>query len=285
MALTPEEMLAVEDMVRRVVGDMMESGVDQWCTVQAVNTDGTVNVRVKGSVAPAQAVSSWTDRQVGQLVLVRRQQGRYTAFGPAGQPVAEPTQLEITRSNDAAPGGAGWEQIAAVWAKDGALWLQRTVAAPPPSGGTVTRTANRLVTYRGGGQSQEGKAEQGDYTGRGLQLGLATFGAGAWDALSGHTATGGTLTVHRISRGGFTYGPVPMTWYGVSAVDPPGGTPTLQGDASVLTAVSVNQTLTVPLTAAFAQKFASGAASAVACWSTSARENAEVDSVVVSITY
>ena len=148
----------------------------------------------------------------------------------------------------------------------------------------MTQAAGSLVTYRGGIVSQTDRAEQGDYTGRGLQTGLgANFGS--WSGLSGHTATGGTLTMHRRAEGhGYTYDKVAVYAYPCLATGVPQSTPTLIGAATQLQ-LALNETGSVAVPASWAQPFCAGTATAVAIYSGSATDNVEVDSMTLTVTY
>ena len=254
-------------------------------TVTSVNADGTVTVvDARGTRPSVRCMKAYTPRAVGDSVLVAVTDAGPVALGAIGAPVA--SSVSFTLSDSAAPGGSGWEEAVSgqVWAKsNGSLWMKRTVAAPPPTGGTVTQTATTILTYRAGSITQTGRAEQGDYTGAGLQTGLATFGS--WAALSGKTATGGSLTIHRRAGGhGFTYGEVAATAYRCVASGAPASPPTLLPD-SVLIPAALNETRTAVVSAGWAQAFCDGSATAVGFYSTNANDNIEIDAVTLSITH
>ena len=251
-----------------------------WGTVRSVNADDTLSVET-GAGYRVSVVSdrAYEDRAVGDRVLVALTDAAPCVVAVMGAP--DPVASVETISDNNAPGGQGWEQIQTVWAKPGALWLKRTVATPPPSGFTLTQTATALTTYRGGAVADSGKAEQGDYTGRGLQTGLATFPS--WGALAGKTATGGTLRIHRSGSGhGFTYGPVTATAWMVAATGSPPSPPAL-GSVSVLIAAALNEHVGVAIPASAAQMFCAGTATAVAFYSDSRTDNIEIDSVELTI--
>jgi hypothetical protein len=255
-------------------------------TVRAVNRDGTVTVESGlGTRTSVRACRSYSPREEGDVVLVEA-----TSVGPVVKdvlgPPADMTTTALTVSDNAAPDGQGWDQIVTgqLWAKAGAIWAKRIVAAPPPTGGAVTLNATALVTYRGGGLTQLDKAEQGDYTGAGLQTGLATFPS--WGALAGKTATGGTLTIHRRAGGhGFTYGEVIATGFGCVASGVPGSPPALIGAHPILIPAALNETRHGVVPAALAQMFVAGTATAIAFYSNSASDNIEIDGVTLAITY
>lgn len=264
--------------------EIVDAAADRvFGVIRAVNADGTVTVEDgKGTRPSVRCMRSYSPRAVGDTVLVLVTRAGPVVLGAVGSAVGP----SFTLSDSAAPGGQGWEETVSgqVWAKtSGAQWMKRTVASPPPSGGSVTQSASTLVTYRGGGLTQGDRAEQGDYSGLGLQTGLATFGS--WGGLSGHTATGGTLTIHRRGSGhGFTYGPVTATAYRCVASGAPASPPSLDPAAVMLTA-SLNETVSTPLTAAWCQQFCTGAATAVAFYSGNARDNIEIDAVTLTVSY
>lgn len=254
-------------------------------TVRAVNTDGTVSVEDgRGRRTSVRCLRSYTSRAIGDSVLVLVTRAGPVVVGAIGAPVQ--SAVSFTLSDSAAPGGQGWEETVSgqVWAKpDGSQWMKRTVAAPPPTGGTVSQTSGATVTYRGGGVTQTDKAEQGDYSGLGLQTGLATFGS--WSALSGKTATGGVLTIHRRAGGhGFTYGGVTANARRCVASGVPLGPPSLDGFV-IGVAAALNETVSVALPADWCQAYCTGAATAVGFYSDSARDNIEIDAVTLSITH
>lgn len=280
------DLAALEQLIDRRIS-AQRARVDRLGTVAAVNDDGTVTVDVGGTVIPSQpALTSYTGRAVGDRVLVRARAGEYLVAGEIGPAVALAKETVVTVSDVAAPTGEGWREIVAgsLWAKPYALWCKGTVAAPPPVGITVERSSTAAVTYRGGVITQTSIAEQGDYTGRGLQTGLLTFGPGAWSTLAGRTPVGGTLTLHRdATRHGFTYGPVMTTVYRVLADSPPLTPPALVQPALAME-LSLNQTRSLPLDAAWCQGFCNGSVTGLEIWSGNARENVQVDTATVSIT-
>ena len=255
-----------------------------FATVSSVNTDGTVNVVSGfGYRQSIPTMASYAQRAVGDIVLcVSTRQGP-ACIGRVGVPAAP---LAFTLSDSSAPGGAGWEEAVSgqVWAKaDGSLWLKRTVSLPPPTGGSVALTAGAMVTYRSGSMIQPSYAEQGDYTGRGLCTGLAAFGS--WAGLATHTATGGTLTVHRRAAGhGFTYGKVTVSAYACLAAGVPPAPPALIGTAMQLN-LELNEPGTIGLPAAWCQPFCDGTANAVAFWTGDAHQNAEMDGCTLMVAY
>lgn len=283
---------ALEELVRRVVRAEM-AGTDRLATVEQVNADGTVTLDLGGGqIIPSQpALASYSPRARGHVVVIRPRSGELLVMGRAGQPTLITTPGVVTVSNTAAPGGAGWEQIQATWARGQDLYLQRTTPVTPPSGGAVSLTTTagpsqtRLATYRSGTLYRSTYAEQGNYSGGINQQGLVTFGPSAWAALAGKTATGGTLTAHRMAVGhGNDYGPVSVYAYVASAGTPPAATPTALGSPVIFT-LALNQTATVAVPAVWGQRFCSDANSAVFFSSANATDDVQIDSVTVSITY
>lgn len=252
-----------------------------WGTVRSVNPDGeTLSVETgEGYRVNVRPAKSYTNRAEGDRVLVALTDAAPMVIAAFG--AESPTATVDTISDSAPPGGQGWEEIEKVYAKPGFRWYKRLVAAPPPSGFTLTQAATALTTYRGGAVIASGKAEQGDYSGRGLCTGLATFPS--WAALSGKTATGGVLRIHRSGSGhGFTYGPVTATAWLVSATGSPPSPPAL-GSVSTLVSAALNEGGEVALTAGQAQLFCAGTVTAVAFYSSNRLDNIEIDSVELTI--
>lgn len=283
---------ALTKMIDRRIAFARRHSVDRPYTVQAVNDDGTVNLDVGfGNVAPSQpALTSYTPRNVGDVVLARMRGAEFFVLGDVGAAnPSPPTPPTITVSDVAAPAGVGWEQIVSgqLWARSSGLWCKRIVVAPPPPpGGTVTRVGATFTTYRGGAVTQSGVAEQGDFTGRGLQTGLVTFGVGAWAALAGKTCTGGTLTIHRSPvPHGFSYGPQTAIAWRALVTDPTPTPPTLI-DGAQLGQAALNQSVAVAVDAGWVQAFAAGTASAVVFYSVNAGDNVQiVANLTLSINY
>lgn len=261
-----------------------DSGDDRFTArVDSVNADGTVSLTSGFGARPSvKALASYSPRAVGDTVLAVQARQGPIVVGKVGGPQAG---VGFTLSDSSAPGGQGWEEVVsgAVWAKtSGAMWLKRLVASAPAS--SVTLSATQLVTYRGGVQSQTDRAEQGDYSGRGLQTGLGS-GFGSWAGLSGHSATGGTLTMHRRAEGhGFTYDKVAAYAYPCLAATAPTTTPALIGDPVQLQ-LKLNETGSVLVPASWAQPFCAGTATAVAIYSGTATDNLEVDAMTLTVTY
>lgn len=261
--------------------DAIDTNVDSFGTVRSVNSDGTVSVEDRAGLrVSVRCLRSYSHRAVGDRVLMLVTRTGPVVLGAIGSEFAS----TFTLSDSAAPGGAGWEETVSgqVWAKaDGAQWQKRTVAAPVSL--TVSQSSTATVTYRSGGLTQTDKAEQGDYSGLGLQTGLATFGS--WSALSGKTATGGVLTIHRRAGGhGFTYGGVTAHARRCVASGVPLGPPSLDGFVIGLTA-ALNETISIAVPADWCQAYCTGAATAVGFYSDSARDNIEIDAVTLSITH
>jgi hypothetical protein len=284
--LSPDELRALEVMIDRRIGDALRSGIDTARVVDAVNADGTVNLRVGDSVVPAvSALASYSPRAAGDTVLTRVRAGEQVVIGKAGPAVTIPEGLALTISNTAAPGGAGWQEVVTgqLWAKAGALWCKRTVSDPGTTAGSVARVG-ALRTYRGGSVSQIGVAEQGYYAGQ--QAGLAHFG-GSWTAaLTGKTVTGGTLVLHRQNAGGI-YGAVPVVIFrAMLGATIPETTPTYLADARSIS-LARNQTGTLTLDAAWCDAFRAGTADALVLWTddTSQAGNAQCDRIDLTITY
>lgn len=257
-------------------------------TTEVAAPDGTVSILSgrRGYESSVRAAKSYTPRNVGDDVLVA-----VTAAGPVVILAVGPAQPIVTAlppftlSPAAAP--PGYDAVSAVAAKqDRSLWLQQTTAPPPSTAGTVTVAFSTFTTYRGGTTSQQGKAETGDYTGRGLQTGLATASSTAWSGLSGKTPTGGVLTVHRSGAGhGFTYGKVPITaWRAVASSPPPPAPPALIA-GNVLLAAALNETVSVAVGAAWCQAYTNGSATAVAFYSGNPRDNVEIDACTLTINH
>lgn len=284
MALSADELRALDVLVDRRVRAAL-AGVDTALSVAAVNADGSVNLLVGDSVIPSvPAMRSYSPRAAGDVVLTRVRDGEHIVIGRTGPAAPAGTSLEI--SNAAPPSGQGWAEIVTgqLWARPGALWCKRVTADPGPGGGSLSRTGS-LVTYRGGSVSQLGVAEQGDWGGYGLQVGLAHFG-GSWvSALSGKTITGGTIALHRQDAGGI-YGPVPISIYrALAGATIPAGPPSLIAE-SLSISLSRNQSGTLAVPAAWLSAFASGTADSLLLWTSSSAEgaNAQVDSLSLTIT-
>lgn len=286
--MTPDEITALEQLVRRVVAVELSTAVDASRVVDSVNTDGTVNLTTGGTVLPSvAALVSYTPRAVGDVVLVRKRAGEHVVIGKAGQPVTVPAPFGLTISNSAAPGGAGWEEVVTgqLWAKAGALWAKRVVSDPGTTAGSVARTGT-LRTYKAGSMSAIGIAEQGSYAGYGPHTGLAHY-AGSWTAaLSGKTLTGGTVTLHRQNAGG-VFGAVPVVlWRALVGAAIPGTTPTyLAGSKSI--ALARNQSGTIALDAAWVDAFKTGTADSLVVWTDNQAPggNAQLDACNLSISY
>lgn len=282
MALSHDEMAALDLLIDRRVRAAL-ADVDRALVVQAVNADGTVNLAAGESIIPSvPALRSYAGREAGHTVLTRVRGGEHIVLGRVGPPDSAPLTMEI--SNTAPPTGQGWVEIVtgAVWAKTGALWCKRVIADPGPSGGSTSRVGT-LRTYRGGAMTQMGVAEQGDWTGRGLQTGLAHL-AGSWvTALASKTITGGVIDLHRQDAGGI-YGAVPVQIYRcLAGAAVPEATPTLIPGALSI-GLGRNQTGRLTVDAAWLAPFKDGTADSLAIWTATAAENAQLDSLALTIT-
>ena len=258
--------------------------VDVTATVSSVNPDGTVNITLRGATVPSlPAMTGYTNRAIGDRVLVRVRGAQMVVLGKTGAGLELADPADITVSDSAAPGGAGWQEIQKVWGipatntAPAQLWLQRTtpyVPPPPtaPNPATLTVTAVDVDTYRGGSRINQGKGEQGDYTGRGLCTGVWVFGS-VWGPLAGKTITGCRVTMQRSGSGGFTWGPVPVDIWTHAAASLPASTPALGLEARP-GSLQTNQQDTFDLGAGFGQWLRDNGGG-LAIFTGNARENLE----------
>lgn len=287
--MSREDLDGLEAFVTRLIGRAL-ARVGRAATVSSVNTDGTINLDLgDGNIAPSQpAAASYSPRVVGDIVLAINRGGELFVVGKVGGPTDLSGGTDITIDNGAPPAGQGWEEVVSgqLWLKPKAIWGKRVTTYTPPAGvGTLIVTANRLTTYRGGVQTQTDVAEQGDYSGLGLQTGLATFGSGAFSVLSGKTCGQGTLQVHRsASPHGFSWSKQTFTAYRALATDPPMTTPTLI-DGSYQGSAALNEDTFIAVDASWCQAFADGTASAVAFFSSLRTDNVEIDAAYLTIPY
>lgn len=293
--IRPEDL---DKVIDRKISERLASST-RAMTVVAVNSDGTVSLDAgDGDAVTSQpAFESYTPRAKGDIVLVQVRGGEYVVMGTVGpatnipDPVTLPSNLgTVTVSDSAAPGGQGWEAIVtgSVWGRNSpaGVWLKRITAAPPATTFPLSVSATNAVTYRGGSVSQSGKAEQGDYSGNGLQLGLFVFASGAFSALSGKTIVSGKATVTRNGAGhGFTYGPVSASLWKVLATGTPVATPTLLDVSASAPGLSLGETGSVTPAASWWSLFTSSGANCIACWSPNASENIELVSCQLDFVY
>lgn len=200
-----------------------QPNIDTIDTVASVNADGTVNLWHGGGYVPnVPALDSYLERAVNDRVLVRVRNAQLLVVGRSGPPIEIPTAMNMTLSDSSAPSGEGWREIVSgqVWAKPGppgALWMKHYVPyVPPPPTSTDPAVLSvgpyDVDTYRGGVRMYRGYAEQGDWSGHGLQTGVWVFPTNWWVPLTGKTIDGVYVDVGRRAAGhGFTYGPVEFT--------------------------------------------------------------------------
>lgn len=177
--------------------------------VEQVNADGTVNVRVRGSVVTSlPAAPSYAPRAVGDRVEVRFAGGLGFVLGRRAGALPEPAQAGRPWEHvlvNAAPSGGSWvETLSGVWVDPVARIAQyvRSVPAPPaPTLGSLTRVA-AFGTYSGGRIIGSDRAEQGAWAGYGPYVGLFVYGPGAWAPLAGKAITAVRVRLHRMDRGG-----------------------------------------------------------------------------------
>jgi hypothetical protein len=256
-------------------------------TVDSVNSDGTLSVTVRGATLPLAASRSYLDRNEGDTVLVTVRAGELIAEGTVGQPYTVPVAPAETISDLSAPSGVGWQEIVTgqFWVRQldsGGLiekWYKRVAAYVPPAPtpstpATLTLTAVAADTYRSGSGLARGYAEQGDYSGNGLQTGVWVFGTGAWAPLSGKTIQAVRVRIQRRSERHGSYGSTLTHLWLHGAAIMPQSTPTLIGPEHVVS-LSLGQEWTGNVPTTWGSLLQAGTAQGVAMSTSVASENVE----------
>jgi hypothetical protein len=264
-----------------------ERRVTVAATVTSVNSDGTVNALVDGTPYALPARRSYLVRKVGDQVLVTVRAGEMIVDGPTGVPFQIPTLGGQTISDLSAPSGVGWQEIVSgqYWVRQLNAgdpieqWYKRVAAYVPPAPtvdvpATLTRTAIGCDTYRGGAGLGRGYAEQGDYSGNGLQTGVWVFGAGAWSPLSGKTERACRVRIKRRAEPHGQYGPTLTRMWLHTAVTMPGATPGMLNPGHNIS-LSLGQEWTGNVPLAWATAFRTGTAAGIAISTQNASENVE----------
>lgn len=201
----------------------------------------------------------------GAAVVLLHVLGRHVIVAAPGVPAAgaETTAQRVTVSNDPAPTGQGWQEIAASWTREGAdgvleRWDQRVTAAPVPAAavtvGAVFADSYRSGAWRNVDQAIQGTSPQfgGENTGIWLldPAALAAVQAGTWSRA--------VLTVHRGSGG--VYGAqTPQLWTHAHAAKPVGA-PSLALPWAPPSGVAVNSIGQWEISAGWVAAFTAGAA-------------------------
>jgi hypothetical protein len=271
-----------------LISDLTRSGASSLVgTVDSVNSDGTVSVWVRGASLPLAASRSYLLRAAGDTVLVTVRAGELIVEGTVGSPYTVPALPAETISDLSAPSGVGWQEIVTgqVWVRqlvDGGpieKWYKRIAAYVPPAPtpstpATLALTAVGCDTYRGGTGLGRGYAEQGDYSGNGLQTGVWVFGTGAWAPLSGKTIQTVRARIQRRSTPHGSYGSTLTHLWLHGAAIMPQSTPSLIGPEHVIS-LALGQEWTGNVPIPWGTALQSGAAQGVAISTSVAAENVE----------
>lgn len=226
-------MTTLADALRQT-GDPRRYVVGQVTAVDVPNARVTVTVH-GGSVRLPTAGGTYA---VNDLVLVARSPTSWWVVAPVGSvPAPDP---------DAPP--------------------PPPVAPPAPDVyKSVTVAARSTHTYRGGWRGDTSDLYQGDWTGRGVNTGVAFYGSALAGLKADPAAGGNRITVRMKRLDGGSYGAVAPTLWTVSQRVKPGGAPTRLSSFSG-PSLKPGQSGDVALPAARVTELLDGSAGGIACY-------------------
>ncbi|MGH3500929.1 MAG: hypothetical protein ACRDQA_08550 [Nocardioidaceae bacterium] len=217
--------------------------VEIVASVQTVREDGTVNLKVLGSVILGIACdASYTPRKAGDTVVVSVRGRQWRVAGRTG-PEARPS-LSLPKTTKVgwggnAPAGAGWHTGEKTWVREtgGAyeVYVQNTSDPSPPEGGGSDPNPDPQTVHVSHGStyvhnrddSYHQTPTQGDWAGSGDRTGCWFYGNDLHQAVNAHPVDHAVVHLSRVSKPHGEYSPVRMTLHLHDETSATRGTPTL----------------------------------------------------------